>query len=241
MISRAEEVMGTVVSFLVDPGPLDELEVGLALERACDELHALDERFSLWKPESELSRWRRGEAEPSALIDEVLELCAEARDLTRGYFDAWALPGGFDPTGLVKGWAAERALAHLEAAGVAGALVNAGGDICVMAGRSYEIGIRHPFVADAMCAVVRVEGAVATSGTYERGSHLVHPFGGEVAAVAASVVGDSLVRCDALATALVVGGADVLYLLEDLEGVEGFFIEESGAMYRSSGMVFTNA
>ncbi len=241
MISRAEEVMGTVVSFLVDPGPLDDREVTNAIDNACRELHELDDRFSLWKPDSELSRWRAGlVASPSPLMDEVIELCAGAYDVTHGLFDAWGLPGGFDPTGLVKGWAAERALAHLASAGVEGALVNAGGDICVLPGRAYDVGIRHPFEPDAMCGIVSVTGAVATSGVYERGAHIVHPFDAEVAGVAATVVGDSLVLCDVLATALVVGGAEVLFLMEDLVGVEGFFVDQHGAMYATQSMAFAD-
>jgi len=241
MISRAEEVMGTVVSFLVDPGPLDSDQVDRALDDACRELHELDDRFSLWKPDSELSQWRCGLVhQPSALMDEVIELCAGAYDVTQGFFDAWALPGGFDPTGLVKGWAAERALGHLALAGVDGALVNAGGDVCVLPGRTYEVGVRHPTVPDAMCAVVSVRGAIATSGIYERGAHLVHPFAGEVTAVAATVVGDSLVLCDVLATALVVGGPEVLYLIEGLEDVEGFFVDRDGFMFATEGMEFSN-
>lgn len=233
--------MGTVVSFLVDPGPLDSDQVDQAIKDACRELHELDERFSLWKPESELTRWRAGHVDqPSALMDEVMELCAGAYDITHGFFDAWALPGGFDPTGLVKGWAAERALGHLARAGVEGALVNAGGDICVLPGRTYDVGIRHPSEPNAMCGIVTVDSAIATSGMYERGAHIVHPFAGNLAAVAATVVGDSLVLCDVLATALVVGGTDVLFLIEGLAGVEGFFVDQAGAMYATSAMEFSN-
>lgn len=233
--------MGTVVSFLIDPGPLESDEVDRALDEACRELHELDDRFSLWKPDSELTLWRAGLVEePSALMDEVIELCAGAYDVTGGFFDAWALPGGFDPTGLVKGWAAERALGYLARAGVDGALVNAGGDICVLPGRTYEVGIRHPTVADAMCGVVTVDNAIATSGLYERGAHIVHPFAGAVAALAATVVGDSLVMCDVLATALVVGGSEVLFLLEGLAGFEGFFVDHGGSMFATSAMKFSN-
>ena len=41
------------------------------------------------------------------------------RAVTDGWFDAWAGPGGFDPGGLIKGWAIDRAAARLRAAGVA--------------------------------------------------------------------------------------------------------------------------
>ena len=233
--------MGTVVSFLVDPGELTTRLADLAIDAACHELHELDDRFSMWKPDSELSRWRAGLVDdPSRLLDEVMELCAEARDISGGYFDAWAMPGGFDPTGLVKGWAAQRALDHLARAGVQGALVNAGGDVCVLPGRVYSVGVRHPDDPDALCAVVPVEQSIATSGVYERGNHLLNPFGGEVAAVAATVTGPSLALSDALATALTVGATEVLYLIERLDGYEGFFIDAHGASFKTSGLHYSN-
>ncbi|MGC8511165.1 MAG: FAD:protein FMN transferase [Acidimicrobiales bacterium] len=242
MISRAESVMGTVVSFLVDPGALPEKGVDRLIDDACAELHRLDERFSTWKPESELSRWRRGgAAAPSSLMSEVLELSHTARRVTKGFFDPWALPGGFDPTGLVKGWAAERALAILAHGGLTTALVNAGGDVCVLPGTSFDVGVQHPRDPDALCGVVRVTSAVATSGVYARGDHLVNPFGGEVVAVSATVIGGRLAYADALATALAVGGVPVLHLLERRRGVEGFFITPDGTLYQTSGMTFVNA
>jgi thiamine biosynthesis lipoprotein len=242
MIARAESVMGTVVSFLVDPGDLSEQAVGQLIDDACGELHRLDERFSTWKPESELSRLRRGETEASSsLMSEVLDLSRAAQRITNGYFDPWALPGGFDPTGLVKGWAAERALSILARGGLTTALVNAGGDICVLPGGAFDVGVQHPDDPGALCGVVRATSAVATSGVYARGDHLVNPLGGEVAAVSATVVGGRLAYADALATALAVGGTPVLHLLERRRGVEGFFITPDGALYQTSGMTFVNA
>ncbi len=233
--------MGTIISFLVDPGSLTDGVVNRLIDDACAELHHLDERFSTWKPDSELSRWRRGEtAAPSALMNEVLELSHTAQRITNGFFDPWALPGGFDPTGLVKGWAAERALSILARGGLTAALVNAGGDICVLPGSSFDVGVQHPQQPDALCGVVRVTSAVATSGVYARGDHLVNPLGGEVAAVSATVVGGRLAYADALATAIAVGGAPVLHLLERRRGVEGFYITPDGALYQTSGMAFVD-
>lgn len=242
MIARTHEVMGSVVSYLIDPEGLADEQLESALAAACREFDELDARFSTWKLESELSLKRAGrEAEPSALMEEVIDLCGITRDLTQGYFDPWAMPGGFDPTGLVKGWAAERALFILAEHGVTNALVNAGGDVCVAPGVNFLVGIRHPFDAEALCGVVNVASAVATSGVYERGAHLVNPRGGPIAAVSATVVGGRLAIADALATALAVGGASVLYLIEEIDGVEGFFITPEGVMLQSTGMTFANA
>lgn len=234
--------MGTVVSFLVDPGSLSRVQAGLAIDEARSELHRLDDRFSTWKPGSELSRLRaRDIDESSDLMDQVMELCAHACDISGGYFDPWKMQGGFDPTGLVKGWAADRALSILAEWGITVGLVNAGGDICVLPGETYQVGVRHPWVPDSLCAVVATTSSIATSGVYERGNHFVNPFGGGVAACSATVVGGRLAMSDALATALAVGGKEVLYLLEQIEGVEGFFIDSNGSMYKTSGMVFSES
>ncbi len=236
MITRAEPVMGTVVSFLVEPAGLPAAHVESLLDAAAAELHRLDDQFSAWKPESELSRLRRGEGAASPLMREVVELCEVAREVTAGYFDPWTMAGGFDPTGLVKGWAAERALAVLADGGVTAALVNAGGDVCVLPGAAYDVGVQHPSVRDAFCGVIRVDTAAATSGVYERGEHLVNPFGGPVAAVSATVVGGRLAIADAFATALAVGGPDVLALIERTPGLDGFFITRHGTLHQTSAM-----
>ena len=231
--------MGTVVSFLIDPRGLASEAVDAALVEAIAEFHRLDDQFSLWKPDSELSRRRAGQGQPSSeLMREVETLCAEACELSRGFFDPWALNGGFDPTGLVKGFAVERSLAILADCGVSAALVNAGGDIAVLPDTTYRVGVRHPERSDALCGVVSVDSSIATSGIYERGNHLIHPFGGAIAAVSATVVGGRLALADALATALAVGGTEVLFVLEQIAGVEGFYITADGALFASSGMTF---
>jgi FAD:protein FMN transferase len=173
---HAEPVMGTVVSFAVRPGPLTDSHVRSAIQAACAILHDADAMFSTWEPRSPLSRLRRGGAqagEPPAALAEVEALCQAARAASGGWFDPWALPGGYDPTGLVKGWAVDLALSALRQAGLPAALVNGGGDLAgygsAGSGRPWRAGIRHPWRAGALAAVVDVPAAVATSGSYERG------------------------------------------------------------------------
>ena len=110
--------------------------------------------------------------------------CALARERSGGWFDPWALPGGVDPTGLVKGWAAARALDVLRRAGVSSAMVSAGGDVATLGhpeARSAPVrgasAITHPWDPDGLAGVVEVcgGGAVCTSGTYARGAHLLRP------------------------------------------------------------------
>ena len=102
------------------------------------ELRAVDGLFSTWRPDSQVSQLRRGERQLDGcdpMVREVADLCEEARVRTDGAFSAW-LPDSagetrFDPTGLVKGWAADRAAAVLERAEGHAYCLNAGGDVVV--------------------------------------------------------------------------------------------------------------
>lgn len=230
--------MGTVVSFVVDPGPLDGRATEAALKAACAELHRIDAVFSTWKPESPISRLRSGEIDPEDVpeeIGDVLGACARAREVTGGLFDPWLLPGGVDPSGYVKGWAAGRARDLLAGAGVEAALVNAGGDIATLrgpaAGGRWRVGIRHPWRPDALACVIEVDGAAATSGSYERGAHLVDPRSGEpsTAVASATVVGPDPGMADAFATALAVGSVESSAWLGALGDYGGYVIGADGS------------
>ncbi len=250
LITHAETVMGTVVSLTAVTGDVPEPTARAAIRAACTVLHAADATFSTWKPDSPLSRLRRGEIslrQAPEEIREVLSLCEAARDASNGWFDPWALPGGVDPTGLVKGWAVERGLAVLHRAGLPAALVNGGGDIACYGtpapGRRWRVGIQHPWRRDALACVIDVESAVATSGTYERGPHLIDPRTGRPGARAASatVTGPKLALADALATAVAVGGDEALAAVTGIEGYEGYLIRPDGSETDSGGMTFVHA
>ena len=155
-VHHLENVMGTVVTIDVytDAG-VSAAGVTPQLHQARAVLHNVDEVFSTWKQHSQITRLRRGDitiAEAPPEVAEVLRLCATARDLSGGWFNPWAMPGGFDPTGYVKGWAAQRALAALASPGVSGAIVNAAGDIASFGGRpgsdSFRFGIVDPLCPD---------------------------------------------------------------------------------------------
>lgn len=248
-VAHAEGVMGTVVSFSVlEAKGRSEAQVKAAIGAAAKLMHRHDDIFSLWKQDSAMSRIRRGEL---ALVDApeeigaVLELCEEARSLSKGFFDPFSMPGGIDPTGLVKGWSAEQALALLESQGATTAMVNAGGDIACLGrpdGGYWRIGIRHPWRASAFACLVEVESAVATSGEYERGRHLYDPIPRDSPRpVAATVVGARLALADAFATALAVGGEEVLETLAGLEGYEAYLIEADATERSTPGMRFAAA
>lgn len=248
LVRHAELVMGTAVSFAVASDKPPEA-IAAAIRSACSVLHEADAVFSTWNTRSPLSRLRRGDAQPGEMpaeVTEVLRQCEAARTATAGWFDPWAAPGGVDPTGLVKGWAVERALGVLGDAGVEAAMVNGGGDIAVFGqppgsdGTGWRIGIRHPWRPDGLAAIVTgVTAAIATSGRYERGQHLYSPPGRQLADVAsATVTGPSLAMADAIATALATGGDDVLPLAAGLDGYEAYLIRGDGSEADTGGITF---
>jgi len=245
-VVHVEPVMGTVVSFHVHD-VANGTDVPIAIEAACERIHGLAASLTLWDPASPMSRLRAGELDLADAPEElrtVLTLCWVATLTSGGWFDPWSMPGGVDPTGLAKGWILEQAIAELRAHGVRAAMVNGGGDVALLGtprGQdTWRIGIQHPWRSDAMAAVLQVRDAVATSGSYERGAHLIDPFSGRPAVVAgsATVVGTSLAMADALATGLAVGGDEVLALVDRLEGYEGYLIRADGTEASTAGICF---
>lgn len=246
-LRRIHAVMGTIVSFDVRVGEAALDKAHVALSRACAQLDRADAVFSTWKPNSPMSLLRRNEISIDnvpAEITEVLELCGLARDLSGGWFDPWTMPGGLDPTGLVKGWAADRALNELRVAGVRAAMVSAGGDLATFGGPEHglcwRIGVRDPWAGDRLACVVESPGAIATSGCYERGEHVIDPYTGraETRCKSATVTGPELWLADALATALLVAGSEGLSFIEEQDGYEGYVIEKGGAVSATASFPF---
>ena len=203
--------MGTVIT-------VDVRDMGLpgsAMDAVFAWFHDVDATFSTFRPDSAISRLSRGELrehECSADVREVLALCEEVRVCSNGSFDI-RRGGGIDPLGLVKGWSVERASTMLEAAGARNFFIDAGGDVVVRGrpepGRTWRLGIRHPEQADRVAAVLAIRDvAVATSGTYERGAHIVDPRSGSPPSglLSLTVVGPSLTFADAYSTAAFVMG-----------------------------------
>jgi thiamine biosynthesis lipoprotein len=242
---REVDVMGTVVTIdlFAELHPV-VVQMARAVDAAEMILREADEVFSTWKTNSPMSQLRRAELTidevPSVML-EVLEECHIARRLSHGFFDPWAMPGGFDPTGLVKGWAAQRALQPLRVLELNGALVNAAGDIASFGGptpdAAFRLGIVSSHDPRRLACVVESPGAVATSGTYERGNHLINPFTGKAAPTAsATVTGPDLVVADALATALAIAGPAGLTWVSDLDDYEGLVLDTSGRVEMSDGL-----
>ncbi|CAN2171049.1 Flavin transferase ApbE [Candidatus Nanopelagicaceae bacterium] len=214
-------VWGTVLFLDVASSTLSEAAIDAAVEDVKKFVYGVDEDFSTYKDGSFVSKLRRGEITIDgcpADVKEVWGLCAAARDLTDGAFDPWAVAGGFDPSGYVKGWAADRVAQILLAAGCEHIQVNAAGDLTLRGGINekavvgpWKIGVVNPDNRQEVLRIFEInDGAIATSGTYERGAHIFDPATGTIAigAKSATVLGPDGGLTDALATALMVSGED---------------------------------
>ncbi len=237
-LRHAEHVMGTVFSFDIPAAAVP------ALPEVLNWLHWVDATFSTYRDDSDVSRFGRGEltlAQCAPELAEVIGECAVIRELSDGYFTDW--PGGrFDPSGLVKGWAIERAAVMLSAAGCSGHSVNGAGDLQCTGepepGRPWRIGIAHPLRPSALAAVITGRDvAVATSGTAERGAHIINPRTGRPAAELASVtvVGPRVTSADAYATAAFAMGGTAREWVGSLDGYEALGITPDGAAWQTSG------
>lgn len=204
-------VMGTTVSIDVRDGGVEIA----ALEAAVALLREHEARFTTYREDSEIKRVERGElalAEAHADVREVLDACAVLRAESGGAFDAWR-DGALDPSGYVKGWAGERAAAVLRRRGATRFTINLGGDVICAGdaepGEPWRIGVRHPSDASRMALVLGIrDGAVATSGAYERGDHIVDARTGRPASGwrSITVVASDLATADAIATAALAMG-----------------------------------
>lgn len=227
---RTENVMGDLpftveVADRVDPAVLDAVFA---------ELRWVDRTFSPFIPESVVSRINAGslrEADADPLVREVLELCRMSEVATDGYFSAWA-SGPLDPCGLVKGWAIDRACAILERAGHRSYFVDGAGDVQTRGerapGRPWRVGIRHPVQRDRVAEVLEATDlAVATSGVYEKGEHILDPHTGRAATglVSLTVVGPDIIAADVYATAAFAMGRGGLAFIESVPGYEAFAID----------------
>ncbi len=198
------------------PARLGRRGLSEAIADAVAELRAIDVTYSPLRTDSLVSRLRRAEIAPDAYppLADIVDRCAAMRAATDGWFDAWAVPGGFDPGGLLIGWAVDRAATRLRAAGIDDYAVLSGSDLLVRGhaphGGPWRIALHDP-TRDRRRPPLVLEmtaGAVGTSGVGGRRNHVVDPHTGAPVdhLTAATVVGPELSVADAYATALFAAG-----------------------------------
>ena len=218
---RVEHVMGMPISLALRGRHAADAAAERAWQEAMAELRWVDEVFSTWRP-SQVSRLGRGELaieDCDPAVAEVIRLGDDARASSDGAFDVW-LPDAdgvrrLDPSGVVKGWAVDRAVAPLLALEDTDVCLSAGGDmVCHVAdpsGEPWLIGIEDPLDPTRLVARVPVHrGAVATSGSAHRGAHVVDARSGRAqhALASVTVIGAHLTGVDIDATTALALGLD---------------------------------
>lgn len=216
------------------------------IQHVYDYFDAVDKRFSTYKPNSEIMRINRGEIPPSEYSDEMNEVLALAQKTnaeTRGFFDVHTPYHSIDPSGVVKGWAIQRAADMLVNRGYSNVLVDIGGDIQTYGtdddGNEWSIGIQNPFNQDEIIKVVYPRNhGIATSGTYKRGQHIYNPHAPQSTLddiKSLTVIGPTVLEADLIATAAFAMGRDGIYFIEGLSGFEGYAIDFTKTALMTTG------
>lgn len=257
-----EECMGTVFRFAVKTDQ-NQTELTANLAEACEILHQADRIFSLYKTESPLSRLARGEvrvADLEPVVSEIWDACEQWSNATDGWFSPFTPERTFDPSGLVKTWAAAKAASFLLASNLTDFTLNAGGDVYVAPGASepsdWRIAISTPVsIASAEAGVLTIVDlkdtgfcALATSGIAERGQHIWNPktydfasagqgFGADDKVVQVSVIAADLVEADVLATAAFAEGIRAIDRLNARPNVEALFVSDTGQFAATDGFL----
>ncbi len=248
MFSHRADCMGTVFLFQIQ----DQIPDGELLRQcqvAVEILDQADETFSLYKTESEISRLVSGELSwdrASGVQRSVRDMALMWQATTAGHFNP-RVGSDYDPSGLVKGWAAQNAAQYLEANGIRNFTLNAGGDIYLSSALEKSILTRvglanlKPIAAEDAGVNLILElantgyQAVATSGTAERGEH-VWRSSSSSAFQQVTVVAKDLITADVWATALLSGGQSAWEIFCTAENdMLGFGVFEDGSMVASRG------
>jgi len=238
-----EHVMGMPISLALRGRHTDDGAAHAAWGQTMAVLRAVDRVFSTYRTDSAVSRFGRGEIELEECPDEVAEVIAlglVAEHDSGGAFALWR-PGPegrpvFDPSGVVKGWAVERAAAPLRQLADTDFCLSAGGDLLCRTvdpdGRGWRIGIEDPHDPQRVVAVVPVlNGAVATSGAAHRGAHVVDGRTGRppVGVGSVSVIARSVTDADIDATAAYARGEDAARWLSTRPGRTGLVVWADGS------------
>jgi thiamine biosynthesis lipoprotein len=179
-----------------------------------DYLHTIDEKFSTYRQDSEVSMFNRNELtqdELSAEVKYVYDQCTITTKKTKGYFNAH-YADSFDPSGYVKAWAMAHVATMITQCGYSTYLVNIAGDM-IAAGdeKVWTIAIQDPWHNDNSLGVVALYNqTIATSGTYQRGDHIINPFtkNADTDLISVSIYGRNIITADVYATTCIAMGSE---------------------------------
>jgi thiamine biosynthesis lipoprotein len=141
--------------------------------------------------------------------------------------------------GVAKGYAVDKAIEALSQRNIRHALVNAGGDIRVIGGKTeaipWKIAIRDPRNKTRIITAIELyDQAIATSGTYQRSfNDIINPKIGSPAqgVLSSTIIARKAIDADMLATCVFVLGAEKgIELLGRIGGVKAFIVTSDGTI-----------
>ena len=233
--------MGTTVS-LSCPKIADG---SLELQRVIAIFGEFDDRYSLYKPDSELSAIARGHLSLTAAAAELRQVYARAigwRNSTGGAFTPHRPDGVIDLNGVVKALAMQAAADALAGFGATDWCLNVGGDVTTAGGqadgRQWTVGITEPTDRASLLCAIELSAkhpAVATSGVAERGEHIWRARDGESRYLQVTVLAERIELADVLATAIIAGGQTTLNGLLRQHRVEVLTVDAEGALTATAG------
>lgn len=203
----------------------------------------IDQKYSPFIASSDVSKINAHELAESKYdseLQEIIDWAEKTKKETDGHFDVWH-NGIFDPSGIVKGWAVQKASEQV-AKEIDNFYVDAGGDIQAKGVNTehqpWRIGIRNPFDRSQNVAIVSLDNyAVATSGTAVRGQHIYNPKSDRpiMNIVSISVVAPNIIDADRMATAAFAMGKQGIEFVENLPGYEAYLITSDKRAITTSG------
>jgi thiamine biosynthesis lipoprotein len=233
-------VMGTTASVHVNDD-IDDSNFDTCVAAVRTELDRWESMFSVFRPDSEISRINDGSLhllDASREVIEVIDSCTWLEQSSQGAFSIRQSTDSaiINPSGFVKGWAGERAARLLREQGLSHVYIGIGGDFMAFGGLTddepWHIGIIDPRDTEQLVGTVDIiDGAVATSGTAERGRHIWDPRSGRPAGtfLSVTVTGPSLMWADAFATTVFVMGDAGLEWLNQFPGYDAMVVRATPA------------
>ena len=212
------------------------------IEKSYKRLEQINQLYSPYISTSQLSKfWSQSQnlSDMSKEFRSIYDECIKYEKLTDGYFSAF-FEKRYNPTGYVKGWAIEQVSKKIKKDGFDDYCINLSGDMKFSSSgeKIWRVAIQNPFDKNKSIAVLALKnGAIATSGNYERGEHILNPKKPNVISDIAGVtiVGEDIIKADVLATAIyAMGLSKAKKFLDKEQDYQALIIDKKENIYQTS-------
>jgi thiamine biosynthesis lipoprotein len=195
----------------------------------------IENRFNYFNGNSEVSLYNRGDLklkDTSSEFKKVFIECKRYKKQTNGYFDVF-YKNRYNPSGYVKGWAIKEVAKLIKKGGYKNFFINTGGDILTSSDgkKTWKVGLQNPLNKTLALTTLQAKNlAVATSGNYARGKHIINPATGKPADefLSVTVLGKDIIKADVLATAIFAAGKNFDQLAKLHPGYKALVIDQKG-------------